>query len=400
MKKILFLCSIFITLHCTAQKHNIVNASISLKNANKAKETEVVEHLKEAKDYIDEAFNTESTSNSPKMWNYKAPIYLQIALKAPELDKNAIFKATEAHIKCLQKDKKGRVIVRKWTSEEDILSGLIQCGYKLFNIGIEKYNAQEYASSLDHYEAIFDIMPLDSEDQLKRGNITKETVLYNSFFSSSKMNNNEKSKEILKKLIEINFNEPAIFSHLSKIYFDEGNNEKALSYIERGRELFEDDQGLINEEINLYIKLNKTDELIAKLGDAIKNDPENEILLIIRGTIYLNTKNYKLSENDLKKVIGIDPNNFEANFFLGEIFVHYSNEIIEKANKTNDNNKYEKLRKESQNTFKKSLTYLEKAYEIDSENKDNITLLKEIYYRVGDYKKSEEMKIKLSELNK
>ena len=158
MKKILFLCSIFITLHCTAQKHNIVNASISLKNANKAKETEVVEHLKEAKDYIDEAFNTESTSNSPKMWNYKAPIYLQIALKAPELDKNAIFKATEAHIKCLQKDKKGRVVVRKWTSEEDILSGLIQCGYKLFNIGIEKYNAQEYASSLKHYEAIFDII--------------------------------------------------------------------------------------------------------------------------------------------------------------------------------------------------------------------------------------------------
>ena len=84
----------------------------------------------------------------------------------------------------------------------------------------------------------------------------------------------------------------------------------------------------------------------------------------------------------------------------GEIFVHYSNEIIEKANKTNDNNKYEKLRKESQNSFKKSLTFLEKAYEIDSENKDNITLLKEIYYRVGDYKKSEEMKIKLSKLNK
>ena len=59
-------------------------------NANKAKGDEVGVLLSEAKEYIDEAFNSESTSNDPKMWNYRAPIYLQIALKKPELDKLAI----------------------------------------------------------------------------------------------------------------------------------------------------------------------------------------------------------------------------------------------------------------------------------------------------------------------
>ena len=58
---------------------------------------------------------------------------MQIALKEPEIDKDAILKATEAYIKCLQRDKKGRVVVRKWTAEEDVLSALVQCGYKLFN---------------------------------------------------------------------------------------------------------------------------------------------------------------------------------------------------------------------------------------------------------------------------
>ena len=114
-----------------AQKHNIVNASISLRNAKKATGDDINLHLSEAKEFIDEAYNTESTSNEPKMWNYRAPIYLEIALKKPEIDPLAIFKSTEAHIKCLQKDKKDRIIVRKWTSEEDILSGLVQCGYKL-----------------------------------------------------------------------------------------------------------------------------------------------------------------------------------------------------------------------------------------------------------------------------
>ena len=88
-----------------AQKANVVNASIALRQ----------EKLDEAKKYIDEAYATESTANDPKMWNYRAPIYLEIALKKAELDKDAILKATEAHLKCLQTDHKGRIIVRKWT---------------------------------------------------------------------------------------------------------------------------------------------------------------------------------------------------------------------------------------------------------------------------------------------
>ena len=219
-KGIITVVLLAITTITYAQKHNIVNASIALRNENYA----------EAKQYIDEAYESESTANEPKMWNYRAPIYLQIALKEPALDKDAAFKATEAHIKCLQQDKKGRVVVRKWTSEEDILAGLIQCGYKLFNVAIDKYNTEDYKGSLKYYNAIFDIIPLDTEDQLKRGNITRETILYNSFFSSNKMKDNSTSKDLLQQLIDINFNEPAIYIHMSNIYLEENNNDKALEY--------------------------------------------------------------------------------------------------------------------------------------------------------------------------
>ena len=98
MKNILLILSLIISTVAVAQKHNIVNASIALRNANKAKGDEVGVLLSEAKEYIDEAFNSESTSNDPKMWNYRAPIYLQIALKKPELDKLAIIKATDAPV--------------------------------------------------------------------------------------------------------------------------------------------------------------------------------------------------------------------------------------------------------------------------------------------------------------
>ena len=356
---ILTLVLFVITNLTFAQKHNIVNASIALRNEN----------YTEAKTYIDEAYETESTSNEPKMWNYRAPIYLQIALKEPALDKDATFKATEAHIKCLQKDKKGRVVVRKWTSEEDILAGLIQCGYKLFNVAIEKYNTEDYKGSLKYYNAIFDIIPLDTEDQLKRGNITRETILYNSFFSSNKMKDNVKSKELLQELIDINFNEPAIYIHMSNIYIAEENTDKALEYLSLGREMFETDEGLINTEINLYIQLGRTSELIGKLGEAIEIDPENDLLYFNRGTIYDQEGDMTNAIKDYKASLEINPDAFGTNYNLGALFFNSAIEQNNKANSVSNNSVYKKLKAKAEGLFAKALPYLEKAYEIDSKDK-------------------------------
>ena len=126
---------------------------------------------------------------------------------------------------------------------------MVQCAYKLFNQAIEEYNAEQYQRAITLYEAIYDIIPYDEEDQLKRGNITKETILYNSFFASHKIKDNTKSKDILQQLIDINFNEPAIYIHMSNIFIGEGNTERAIEYLSLGRDMFEDDQGLINTEI-------------------------------------------------------------------------------------------------------------------------------------------------------
>ena len=381
-----------------AQKHNIVNASIALRNAKKEKGNEIGSLLKEAKAYIDQAYENESTSNSPKMWNYRAPIYLQIAIKEPALDKEAIFKATEAHIKCLQKDKKGRIVVRKWTSEEDILAGLVQCGYKLFNLAIDNYNSENYSMSLKQYDAIFDIIPYDSEDQLKRGNITKETILYNSFFSSNKMKDNIKSKELLQELININFNEPAIYIHLSNIYIEEGNNEKALECLALGRDMFESDQGLINTEINLYIQLGRTSELIGKLGEAIDLDDENDVLYFNRGTIFDQQGDFSNAEKDYLKALDINSSAFGANYNLGALYFNSGVETNNKANGTSDNSIYKKLKKKAKDFFNKALPYLESAHNLKKDDKNTLLSLKQLYYLNGDYKKSEEMKIKLAEI--
>jgi len=389
-KGILTLVLAIITIVTFAQSHNVVNASIALRN----------EEYADAKKYIDEAYATESTSNDAKMWNYRSKIYLQIALKQGELDADAVFKATEAHLKCLQTDKKGRIVVRKWTAKEDVLAGMVQCGYKLFNHAISEYNAGNYNSALKHYAAIFDIIPLDEEDQLKRGNITKETILYNSFFSAYKMKDNTKSKELLQELIDINFNEPSIFTHMSNIYIEEKNTDKALEYLALGRDMFEEDQALINAEINLYIQLGRTSELIGKLGEAIALDDENDLLYFNRGTIYDQEGDIANAEKDYLKALDLNPTAFGANYNLGALYFNSGVETNNKANGTSNNNVYAKLKKQADAAFAKALPYLEAAHELDADDKNTLLSLKQLYYLNNDYAKSEEMKKLIADLKK
>jgi len=378
MKKTVFTILIcLITTVVFAQKFNIVNASIALKDQNYI----------EAKQYIDEAYENESTSNSPKMWNYRSKIYLTITKKQPELDSVAIFKATEAYIKCMQRDKKGRVIVRKWTAEEDVVVGLINCGYLLFNQGVEKYNAGDYKSSLRYYNTIFDIIPFDTEGQLERGNIKKETILYNSFFASNKLKDNNQSKVFLKQLIDLNFDEPKIYIHLSNIYLEEENTDKALEYLSLGREQFADNGDLLDHEINLYIKLEKSEMLIAKLTEALEMNPKNtDLLLANRGIIYDEMGEFMKAEKDYKASLDINPESFGTNYNLGAL---YFNAAVEKQYGSSA----------AKSLFNKALPFLEKAQSLNENDRNTLLSLKQLYYINGNDAKEQEMKNRLEALD-
>ena len=264
-----------------AQKHNIVNASIALKDEN----------YTEAKQYIDEAYQNPNTSNDPKMWMYRAKIYKNIAFNSlssgkSDLDPMAIFKATESHMKCMEPHpkKKNKIIIYKKWSEEDVRISLIQCGYKLFNTGIDKYNAEDYDNAIKHYSAILEIIPFDVEGQL--GKITAGTITYEMFRCSKAMNDINNSKKYLEKLISLNYNHSSIYIEMSNILQDEGNSIQALEYLSKGREKFTSDPSIINAEINLYIKLDRTEELIEKITEAIKRDTTNDIYYAIRANCY------------------------------------------------------------------------------------------------------------------
>ena len=396
---ILTLVLLAITTLTFAQSHNVTSAAIIFKQYNSERDTLVKSlKIKEAKEFIDQAYNNESTSNEPKMWMVRAKIYKIISFNYSDLDGGAIFKATESHLKCMQPHpkKKNKIIIYKKWDENEVFEGLIQCANKLFNLAVESYQEGNFQESLNLYEPIYKVIELDDEGKLKSIKITTESVLYNSYLAAKAMKNNELSKSFLQKLMDINSIRPSIYSSMSNIYLEEGNNERALECLTLGRKIFNTDQGLINSEIDLYLKLGKSDELIKKLSNAIELDSINDIFYVIRGTCYQNRGDITKAIFDYNKALEI---NFEQATALNNISSCYllqAEPIIKKMNNLSlsQTSKFNKLKLDLRSLYLKTLPFLKKFLELNPNDKQILNVLVEVYTKLEMYKEAKEVKLK------
>jgi tetratricopeptide (TPR) repeat protein len=396
---ILTLVLLAITTLTFAQSHNVTSAAIIFKQYNSERDTLVKAlKIKEAKEFIDQAYNNESTSNEPKMWMVRAKIYKIISFNYSDLDGGAIFKATESHLKCMQPHpkKKNKIIIYKKWDENEVFEGLIQCANKLFNLAVESYQEGNFQESLNLYEPIYKVIELDDEGKLKSIKITTESVLYNSYLAAKAMKNNELSKSFLQKLMDINSIRPSIYSSMSNIYLEEGNNERALEFLTLGREIFNTDQGLINSEIDLYLKLGKSDELIKKLSNDIELDSINDIFYVIRGTCYQNRGDITKAIFDYNKALEI---NFEQATALNNISSCYllqAEPIIKKMNNLSlsQTSKFNKLKLDLRSLYLKTLPFLKKYLELNPNDKQILNVLIEVYTKLDMYKEAKEVKLK------
>lgn len=383
---------ILFTLKIFAQSNNVQSAANSLKYSELEKDKKYT-YLQEAKDFIDRAAANEQTANNYKMWYYRGKIYLTIfsdtAVK--KIDKDAAENAAISFVNCLKTDTK------EWFKEEcDNLVGI--SGIASYNDAIEAYHNQDYDKAIRLYKLILDIIPLDKQNNLKTSNITQGVLYRNLYFASSQAKDRANAKIYLQKLIDMSYNDPLIYAYMERIYLEEKDTTKALSYIELGRSIFEDNMDLINEELNIYIAQGNTDVLIKKLTDAINLDPEREILYFNRGVLYEKKKELNKAIEDYKKALELNPDYFEVNYNLGALYFNEGAEMYNKANDIKSDTEYEKAKQAADERLKQALPYLEKAKRLNTKDKNTLISLKQIYARLNENEKLSKIDALLKEL--
>ena len=373
---------VFTSYNTYAQKSNVQNAYRALEKKK----------IEEAVEYIELAAANSKTANDVKMHNYRGKIYYEIYSNDDykTLDPIAILKCANSWISLYNHPK-----VKKWYDKDELNANITKACVGLFNSGINFYNTKDYKLSKEMFNKIFDLFPLDEKNNLERSNVTRESIWLNLFFISSAQQKNEISKEYLKKLIDVNYQDPQIYAYMGNIFLEEKDDENALKYIKYGRELFETDVNLIITELNYYLSKNDyvSSEKLLKL--AVEEDPNNHQLFFALGSSYDELDDFKKAEEAYLEAIDIKSDFYDALYNLGVMYYNRGGDMLNEANNIKDFKKYDHAKKKAENLMLKGLPYIEKCHELDNLDKNILLVLKELYYRNGNNSKYKEISEKL-----
>lgn len=384
MKPILTLTLAAFSVIAVAQNNQVLNSFNYLKS----------KEFDKAKAATDAAAEHESTRNNPKMFQYRGDIYRAIFEdkdeKVRNLDIEAEEKSLEAYMNCLKVDLKENA---KDPIYKDAVKGPIVISASATNRKAGWYGQnKQYDKALKCYDLVEAALVYDFDQGMKRNNITKEKLLYNKYDMFARGGDLAKMQEYADKLIAINYKDPKIFINMSSVMLGAKDTAKALSYIEKGKAMFDDNMDLINQEINIYLAQKKSAQLKEKLQSAIQTN-DNEILHAILANVYAKTNELDKAEQEYMKSLEIKPDYEVANYNLAVMLSNTGNEWNKKAGELppKEAAKAKEYDAKALEYWKKSISYFEKAYEV---NPDKATKqrLRQLLLKTGETEKADKYK--------
>jgi len=344
--------------------------------------------LDNAMEAIEPTITHEKTMNEAKTWFFRGQIYQAIYEtkdeKYKKLHPNPLKVAVESFLKALELDDKNYYT-------DQTLQYLDIEGKQFVNEGIVRYNNKDYPGALEAFEntiRITEIEPIKRIDSL---------AIYYAGASAELSGDLQKAEKYYRQAIGIGYKPEQAYVRMERMYATAGNDEKAYEILKEARQAFPNNQTLITDEVNVYLKKDQHREALDALKLAIKGDPNNASLYFALGFVNDRLAAKAIEENPeggeefdayisaaeqaYKKSVELDGENFDAVYNLGALYFNQAVKMQEAANLIDDTKKYEAAKAEADKVFEKSLPILEKAYQLNPDDKGVLISLKQLYYR-------------------
>lgn len=450
MKKILIAIVLFTGIGFTADAQRVLieDAKIELGYGN----------YEEAKRKIDLAFEDMSDKYRVKALYVKGQVYYFVAIDTNYnyLDANAAYVSLSSFISCIEKERgeKQRYTPQTLVADEQGAPDITSAAYAVYAKAYSFYNARDYTNTLKYWDLLIKGYETDTLRNIQKVlKQSKNDIIQNCAIVALNEKNNKKARGYLNKLIaDPMYLSSTAYIQLSLLELEKGDTTSALDIIAKGRKKIPDDKKLFNQELNLYTELGKTDLLVKKLDEVIKNEPNNILYLFYRGNIFYDDAvkmssqaalysdsasearggikrtadpaKKKRLKNDVTKFLGLrdsgfikserlfakaekdynealllDPYYYDVLFNMGVMYFNKRTILATKYNyldglDMNNKKKAEELEKEIKATVEKSLEYLLKAEEIKADDYGLLHAIQMAYAQLDNEEKTKEYREK------
>jgi len=362
MKKLLILTvlSLFISSGMYAQKNK--RTSAFMYNKNKQYEKAMIA--------INEAILHPKTENDAKTWMYRGIIYYNIANDTSAII-NAI--APDAATIAVESFKKSKEIDEKGALSGETALYLINLTNIFYQRGAEGFRSQDFNFAIDNFKQAFNIAQMDDRFDT--------VAAFNVGMSGVYSDQPDLAAEYMSKCIDVGFMDPRVYLFYSRAEKQLGDTTKAFEILEKGREVFPEENTLQLEQAQLFLETGENEKLINSLKESIDADPTNHNLYRVLGQTYENLGDEDNAIVYYKKAIEIKPDFGDAIFNIGAIFVNRASNLYAEANNLpyEETAKYEKIKGEADANLQEALPYLEKSLELNPDDNIVIGALKEAY---------------------
>jgi tetratricopeptide (TPR) repeat protein len=195
-----------------------------------------------------------------------------------------------------------------------------------------------------------------------------------------------------------NYNDPFLYIFRKQAYFSAGDTAAGVKSINEGFNRYPEHQSIMIELINYYLVSNQAEEALALLAKAKAGDPQNVSYLFAEGSLYDKMGRFDDAERTYKACSEMKPDFYDAYYNLGVIYFNRAVKIYEEASKISDNTEFEKLQVQGDDMLKASIPYMQKASQINPEDRYSLETLRTIYYRLKMNQEYDAVVKRLSEI--
>lgn len=301
--------------------------------------------------------------------------------------KDAPAKAIEAYNKAYEMDPK---------TAEKVKEGLTQISDFCSQVGNTGIDTGNYVDAADSYALAF-----EAQSSPAHGNPEPALLYYAGYLRTVDGATNPASfpigAEYLTKALDLGYNdeEGNIYYYLFHCYYgqkdaDRGNIMKAKDALVEGIKKFPKNERILDGLVQLYT--NPEDQvgdpaaLVALIDAAIESNPENVDLWFSRGRIFYALKNFDESIASFQKVVELNPELFEGNYYLGVFYTIKADDMNRVMNEKQYSSQaaYDADLKAANAVYMEAIPWFEKAHELKPTDFNTLDMLKQLCFRLRD----------------